>query len=149
MLIFGKNDFRIKSYTPFELGVSKNPNQGFNIEIRQNYFHLLGIPCFDLGITWHIRKGLTLTEMPEPYKQQINMSKFGASTPWRTFTLPFLIMLSMVAISVNDVVERRKAHLKAVEQEAEFKQFNDSEKPDISANDVFSIEKERIDSLND
>jgi hypothetical protein len=148
MLIFGKHNFRIKTYTPFELELSKNPDQGFNIEVRQNYFHLLGIPCFDMGITWHIRKGPSLTPMPVPYKEQINMKKFAVNTPWRTFTLPFLIMLGCVAYNVNDVLERRQANLKIEEKAVEFNQIPNSDKPDISANDVISIEKQRIDSLS-
>ena len=149
MYIFGKNNFRIKSYTPFELGVSKNPNQGFNIEIRQNYFHILGIPFFDVGITWHIRKGPTLTPMPEPYRQQIDASKFRATTPWRTFTGPILIMLCLVAYNVNDILERRQSNQQAMENNVKLMEFEPEQKPDISQNSTYDLSKIALDSLND
>ena len=148
MFIFGKNNFRIKSFTPFELGLSKNPNQGFTIEIRQNYVHLLGIPFFDVGMTWHIRKGLTLSMMPEPYRQQINVSKLRVNTPWRTFTGPILIMLATVGYNVNDALERRQNNLRAMENDVKSMQIFDNQKPDISETSDVHFEKEVIDSLN-
>ncbi|MDZ7877013.1 MAG: hypothetical protein U5L45_05050 [Saprospiraceae bacterium] len=148
MFIFGKNTFRIKSYTPFELGLSKNPNQGFTIEIRQNYFHLLGLPCFDMGITWHIRKGPTLSLMPEPYRQQIDTSKLRVSTPWRTFTLPILIMVCLVAYNANMVREKRQNTQQTTENEAKNKKKLENQKPFISDNSSYEVEKVKMDSLN-
>jgi hypothetical protein len=148
MFIFGKNTFRIQSFTPFELGLSKNPDQGFTIEIRQKYFHLLGLPCFDMGTTWHIRKGPTLSLMPEPYRQQIDPSKLRVSTPWRTFTLPILIMVSLVIYNANVVWEKRQSTQRAMESEVKIKRVFENQKPSISDNSSFEAEKEKMDSLN-
>jgi hypothetical protein len=148
MFIFGKNTFRIQSFTPFELGLSKNPDQGFTIEIRQKYFHLLGLPCFDMGTTWHIRKGPTLSLMPEPYRQQIDPSKLRVSTPWRTFTLPILIMVSLVIYNANVVWEKRQSTQRAMESEVKIKRVFENQKPSISDNSSFEVEKEKMDSLN-
>lgn len=147
MFIFGKKNFRIKSCTPFELGVSKNPNQGFNIEIRQNYFHILGIPFFDVGITWHIRKGPTLTPMPLPYRQQIDASKYRVSTPWRTFTGPILIMLCSVAYNVSDVLERRRNDERAMQKERKTMELIPETELDISQNNGYELDKIAVDSL--
>jgi hypothetical protein len=148
MFIFGKNTFRIQSYTPFELGLSKNPDQGFTIEVRQNYFHLLGLPCFDMGMTWHIRKGPTLSLMPDPYRQQIDPSKLKVSTPFRTFTLPILIMVSLVAYNANVVWEKRQDTQRAMESDMKQKQIFENQKPALSDNSSYEVEKIEIDSLN-
>jgi hypothetical protein len=148
MFILGKNNFRIKSCTPFELGLSRNPDSGFTIEIRQNYFHLLGIPFFDVGMSWHIRKGPTLNAMPEPYRQQIDEKKLRISTPWRTFTGPILIMLSLVIYNVNDVWERKQNSEKEAARTIKSKQILEEQKPDISETTDFRFEKAVIDSLN-
>ncbi len=148
MFIFGKNTFRIQSFTPFELGLSKNPNQGFTVEIRQNYFHLLGLPCFDMGTTWHIRKGPSLSLMPDAYQQQIDTDKLKVRTPWRTFTLPILIMVCMVAYNLNVVWGKRQKNQQAMENEAKAKQLFENQKPFISDNSSYEMETVKMDSLN-
>ncbi len=97
MLLFGINDVRIASHTPFELGISNNPHSGFSIEIRQNYVHILQVPMLPIGKTWHIRKGAQLTKMPEPYKQQINKKKINAYTPLHTCTGVLLVVAALLA----------------------------------------------------
>jgi hypothetical protein len=148
MFIFGKNTFRIQSYTPFELGLSKNAHQGFTIEVRQNYFHLLGLPCFDMGTTWHIRKGPTLSLMPEPYRQQIDADKLRVGTPWRTFTLPILLMLGLVIYNLNLVFVKRENNQRAMENEMKSKQIFENQKPSISDNSSYEVETVKMDSLN-
>jgi hypothetical protein len=96
MLIFGNNNVRIKSYTPFDLGLSRNPDTGFTLEIRQNYFHLLQVPIVATGKTWHIRKGAHLDKMPEPYKQQIDPKKVKVKTPLFTFTGSILLVVGIL-----------------------------------------------------
>lgn len=93
MLLFGKNNVRIASYTPYELGVSNNPDSGFKIEIRQHYLHVLQLPIIAVGKTWHIRKGAQLDKMPEQYKRQINKKKVRADTPLHTCTGAILLLL--------------------------------------------------------
>jgi fucose permease len=114
MLLFGNNTVRIKSYTPFDLGLSRNPNTGFTIEIRQNYFHLLQLPIVATGKTWHIRKGAHLDKMPEPYKQQIDRKKIKAATPLYTYT--GLIVIALIALAYYFMypkykIERQRAIL--------------------------------------
>jgi hypothetical protein len=147
MLIFGKNNFHLKSYTPFELGLTKNPIHGFFIEIRQNYFHLLGIPCFDLGVTWHIRKGQTLTLMPEPYRQQIDASKLSLSAPWRTFSGPIFLMFCLVIFNANLVWKEYQNNRKIIEKNAQKSEFLEVNKPDISENSTYRFENIAVDSL--
>jgi hypothetical protein len=147
MLIFGKNNFHLKSYTPFELGLTKNPIPGFFIEIRQNYFHLLGIPCFDLGVSWYIRKGPTLTLMPEPYRQQIDASKLSLSTPWRTFSGPIFLMSCLVIFNAHLVWKEYRGNQRLMEKNAQQSEFLEGNKPDISENSTYRFENIAVDTL--
>ena len=118
MLLFGTNDVRITSYTPFELGISNNPNSGFSIEIRQNYLHILHVPIVAIHKTWYIRKGPQLTKMPEPYKQQIDKKKIHAYTPLHTCTGVLLVAAALLACYVvypKYKAERHRAIFEKVE----------------------------------
>ena len=118
MLLFGTNDVRITSYSPFELGISNNPNSGFSIEIRQNYVHILQLPIVPIHKTWHIRKGAQLMPMPEPYKQQIDKKKATAYTPLHTCTGVLLVVAALLAYYViypKYKAERHRAVFEKVE----------------------------------
>ena len=118
MLLFGTNDVRITSYTPFELGISNNQNSGFSIEIRQNYLHILYLPILPIGKTWHIRKGAQLTKMPEPYKRQIDRKKATAYTPLHTCTGALFVVAALLAYYViypKYKAERHRAVFEKVE----------------------------------
>ena len=118
MLLFGTNNVRIASYTPFELGISKNPDSGFKIEIRQQYFHVLQLPIIPVGKTWHIRKGAQLSKMPEPYKQQIDSRRVRAWTPLFTCTGAILILLGVLAYYGIQEIEKQQAKSRFVVQTA-------------------------------
>lgn len=91
-MVFGWSHFKLKSIDPYAAGLTQNPQPGYQIEIRQRYFHLLWIPCFPLGKKWALRKDGALYEMPEPYKYVLQERKdLHASTPWYTFAGPLII----------------------------------------------------------
>jgi hypothetical protein len=118
MLLFGKNNVRIKAYTPYELGISSNPNSGFKIEIRQQYLHLLQVPIVATGKTWHIRKGAQLDKLPEPYKQQIDRKKVRARTPLFTCTGLIAIMIAALAYYGIQQIIKEKERQRFVVQSA-------------------------------
>jgi hypothetical protein len=101
-----------------------------------------------MGTTWHIRKGPTLSFMPEPYRQQIDADKLKVSTPWRTFTLPILIMLCMVGYNLNIMLEKRQETERVMENEVKAKQIFENQKPFISDNSSYEVETVKMDSLN-
>ncbi len=96
-IVFGWNNFRIKSYTPFELGLTTDPLADFTIEVRQSYFHLFWIPFFGLGKTWAIRKNGKLYELPAVYQAQIHRANLSHRTPWYTFAGPLLIIFGFIS----------------------------------------------------
>ena len=116
MILFGTNDVRINAYMPYELGVSKNPESGFKIEIRQRYFHVLQLPIIPIKKTWHIRKGAHLSKMPEPYKLHIDRRKARAWTPLFTCTGAILIMMAALAYFGVQEIKRQQAKSRFVVQ---------------------------------
>ena len=56
-IVFGHNNFLIKSYTPAELGIPPSDKlNGIVFEVRQHYFHLFWIPFFGIGKIYVIRR---------------------------------------------------------------------------------------------
>ncbi len=91
-VVFGWNNFRIKSYNPQDLGLTQNADPGYRIEIRQSYFHLFWIPFFGLGKKWAINKGGKLYELPAEFVPVVRSLQHEVRTPWYTFAGPILIL---------------------------------------------------------
>lgn len=104
-IVFGWNSFKIKSFSPFELGLSKTIENDFSIELRQSYFHFFWIPFFGIGKKWTIRKGGKLYEVPAVYKDHIRQQQLPARTPWYTFAGPLLIVAGFIIYGINQQVE--------------------------------------------
>ena len=91
-LVFGWNNFHIKSYKPSELGLPVELDEQLTIERRQKYFHLMFIPTFSLGQTWSVRKrgDSALYEVPAQMLVFLEAQNIQHKTPWYTFALPIL-----------------------------------------------------------
>ena len=101
-LVFGWNHFKIKSFDPFELGLTQKRVNDFTIEVRQSYFHFFWIPFFGLGKKWSIRKNDQLYELPAAYKDTIRQrDDFHLPTPWYTYAGPMLIALVGLCYVIN------------------------------------------------
>ena len=89
MIVFGHNNFKIKTIKSSELDYSTDlRNQTFEIEVRQKYAHLFWIPFFPIGKIWGIRKenDPNLYEMPGSLKALIP-EHINVKTPWYSFAL--------------------------------------------------------------
>jgi hypothetical protein len=97
MIVYGYNNFLIKSYTPEELGIFREQGSPeIKLEVRQKYAHLFWIPFFPIGKIWVVKKGGldTLYEMPVEIKNSI-LARYGTpGTPWYSFAL-FIIGLTI------------------------------------------------------
>ncbi len=91
-IVFGWNNFRIKSFKPQELGITQNQDPGYRIEIRQSYFHLFWIPFFGLGKKWAINKGGKLYELPADFEGVVRPLEREVRTPWYTYAGPLLML---------------------------------------------------------
>jgi hypothetical protein len=101
-IVFGWNNFKIKSFDPYELGLTNNLQNDFTIEARQSYFHLFWIPCFGLGKKWNIRKGGQLYELPAAYAHAIQQQNVKVRSPWYTFLLPILGIIGLLGFGVSE-----------------------------------------------
>lgn len=106
MIVFGHNNFKIKSYTIDQVGSEFDEGwEGVRFEVRQRYFHLFWIPFFPIGKLFAVRKPGDdgKYEMPVQFQQTIE-SKYGheLKTPWYSW---FLFLLAAVvgigALGVN------------------------------------------------
>lgn len=117
-LVFGWNNFHLKSYKPSALGLPAELDEQLTIERRQKYFHLMFIPTFSLGQTWSIRKrgDSNLYETPPQIGAFLEGLNIAHKTPWYTFALPILaacggvLFLFFQMISEYDQRERAKVY---------------------------------------
>lgn len=115
-IVFGWNNFKIKSYTPYELGLTNNQNTDFTIEVRQSYFHLFWIPFFGLGKKWAIRKNDQLYELPQVYEHAIEAAKPAVKTPWYTFLGPILLVCTGIGFLAYQEIDDYQSKQYAIKQ---------------------------------
>ncbi|AXY75968.1 hypothetical protein D3H65_19145 [Paraflavitalea soli] len=105
-IVFGWNHFRIKSIDPYAAGLSQNAQPGYQIEVRQRYFHLFWIPCFSLGKKWALRKDNQLYEMPEPYMHVLrNRDDLRVKTPWYTYAGPLIAAFAGICYMISEKMD--------------------------------------------
>jgi hypothetical protein len=111
MIVFGHNNFLIKSYTLEELGIySEQDSSSIMFQVRQRYAHLFWIPFFPIGKLWVTKKkGIdTLYEMPAEIKSAI-LSRYGTPrTPWYSFALIFLGIAVYLFVLMGEAVDRQR-----------------------------------------
>lgn len=71
MILYGWNNYLLKSVQPEELGISRSQAPDLRVEYRQKYFHLFFIPVFPLGKFWAIRKQGQMYEPSVEMKQAL------------------------------------------------------------------------------
>ena len=104
-IVFGWNHFKVRSFTPFELGITQKTDIDFTIELRQRYFHFFWIPFFSLGKKWAVRKAGKLYEMPEVIAEAIRgRDDLRVKTPWYTYSGPLLILLGIGIFMLSEKV---------------------------------------------
>lgn len=105
-IVFGWNNFHIKTYTPKELNLTTADTTEFKVEVRQSYFHLFWIPFFGLGKKWAIRKDGKLYELPSAMMEAIRRQNIPVKTPWYTFAGPLLIIVGLAVWGLYEKVEQ-------------------------------------------
>lgn len=71
MILYGWNNYLLKSIRLQDLGIQRSQDQDMVIEYRQKYFHLFFIPVFPLGKFWAIKQGGKLYEPSESMRQSL------------------------------------------------------------------------------
>jgi len=76
MIVFGHNNFKVKTFTARDLRLPQEPGiNDIEFQVRQRYAHLFWIPFFPIGKLYAIKKkgDSNLYEMPDAIKHQIKM----------------------------------------------------------------------------
>ncbi len=98
MIVFGHNNFTIKSFSPEEAGLPASEDQHTRIVVKQRYFHIFWIPFFPIGKIWGLKRAGSedLYEIPAALAPTIKKN-LSVGTPWYSFSL---VILGMVVASV-------------------------------------------------
>jgi hypothetical protein len=145
MIIFGYRYFKIKSFTPGELGLPDSLVEPYTIERRQRYFHLFFIPFLAIGKIWGIRKqDDKVYKVPEQIELYLKNKKIKFSTPWYSYLGPIVILVYVLIVLIEDLRFSRK---RAEINKNEFNQESElllSKLNDPTTNDyyIFEIYKE-------
>jgi len=107
-IVFGYNNFLIKSYSAEELGI--NNEQGasqIKFEVRQRYAHFFWIPFFPIGKMWVLKKpgNDDLYKMPEELQAAIISQHGKPRTPWYSFALILLGMAIGLFVLMGDAID--------------------------------------------
>jgi len=125
-IVFGHNNFLIKSYSPEELGIfNEQGGQGLKFQVRQRYAHLFWIPFFPIGKAWVIKKegDESLYVMPEEIKSAI-VSRHGTPrTPWYSFALILIGVAIWLFTLLGDAVDHQNYKDSFYNTAAETKMF--------------------------
>lgn len=101
MIIYGWNSFLIRTFSAFELGLTTDFSNDFNVEVRQKYFHLFWIPFFSLGKIWCVRKGGELYDLNDESKMLIKTANVEAKTPFYTYSGLIAVALLFVFSNIQ------------------------------------------------
>lgn len=105
MIVFGHNNFKIKSFTPQELRLPREEStNNIDIQVRQRYAHIFWIPFFPIGKIYAFkRKGdSNMYELPINIKQTIQTRhKDEIKTPWYSYSLILIALTIGLGIFAN------------------------------------------------
>ncbi len=120
MIVFGHNNFKIKSTNSHELGLPSDAGfDGYQFEVRQRYAHLFWIPFFPIGKIYvmKIPGSSEMYEMPESIRALVEAKLGKVRTPWYSFAL-LLIALAVGFVAICGVaVEEIKQKARVSDRE--------------------------------
>lgn len=111
MIVFGYNNFLIKSYTPAELGYPQEEGAvKLRFEIRQRYAHIFWIPFFPIGKFWVMRRAgdNNKYEVPQVMLKLVENLEGQVRTPWYSFSVFLLAIAAGFIFWVNNFQEEQR-----------------------------------------
>lgn len=108
MIVFGHNNFLIKSFKPEEAGLPPVERNAITFEVRQRYFHLFWIPFFPIGKVWGLKRAgdENLYAIPDDIEQVVK-SNVSVGTPWYSFALCLIALFVGAVIFLKDVQRKQ------------------------------------------
>jgi hypothetical protein len=105
MILYGWNNYLLKSVQLQELGIMNAPDPGTRIEYRQKYFHLFFIPVFPLGKFWAVRQGGKLYEPAAQLHQALESVKVNTKNWIWSWTGILLVLGGYFIYNMNAKME--------------------------------------------
>jgi len=115
MILYGWNNYVLKTVEPHELGISQNAGSNVQIQYRQKYFHLFFIPVFPIGKFWAIKQAGQLYQ-PSAEMQQALVG-IDVKTKNKIWAWTGLLLIGAVLLFYN-VSEKLEASNNAKRREA-------------------------------
>jgi len=107
-IVWGHNNFRLKSVPPHEIGLMDRELSGLSFELRQKYGHLFWIPFFPLDKFWVVRKkDGKLYHCPHDIEMQLKQ-RFPMRTSIWAWTGPLLIVAGLLIFSISEKMEKSR-----------------------------------------
>ncbi len=122
MIVFGHNNFHIKSFTASELNIPQEEGGNeISFEVRQRYAHIFWIPFFPIGKIWGMRRAgdSNLYQMPEEIKTLIKTQMGGVGTPWYSYSIFILLMAAGAIYFLNDLQKEQRWEDRFYDRQAE------------------------------
>jgi hypothetical protein len=104
MIIFGYNNFKIKTIKSSELTYSSEyGKEDIEIEVYQKYVHIFWIPFFPIGRIWGFKKknDPKLYEIPDSLNVLIP-NDIEIKTPWYSFAILFITPLIFLGVFASE-----------------------------------------------
>jgi hypothetical protein len=107
MIVFGHNNFRMRSIIPSSIGLPPEYD-AYDIEVRQRYAHIFWIPLFPIGKIWGLRKKADnqLYEMPAAVRLHVQQNtRIPSVSVWAFSGLLLVGLIGIIAMISNYVSE--------------------------------------------
>ena len=111
MILFGYNNYKVKTVLPTELGLMDESFRNSEIQLRQKYFHLYYIPLFPLGQYWTVMKNGEQYVI-DPKLENIVKQLHPSGIDWKSFALVYIITIGMTIYFTNDKISNYKREKK-------------------------------------
>lgn len=105
MILFGWNNYNLKTVEPHELGMISKEIPDVQIQYRQKYFHLFFIPVFPLGRFWAIRKQGQMYHPPAELMQALSSIDVKTKNTLWAWTGIFIAIGAAVIFNVSEKID--------------------------------------------
>lgn len=116
VLVWGHNNFRLKSVDPTEIGLLDRSFSNYKFELRQKYGHLFWIPFIPLGKIWVVKKtDGKIYNCPDDIESRL-MQQFPARNSLWAWTGPLLIIGGVILFGITNSIEDARSKARAKER---------------------------------
>ena len=143
MIVYGHNNFLIKTVQPSELGIFDKSYNGITFELRQKYGHLFWIPFIPIGKIWVMRKGdQHMYQCPNDIERTLEQ-QFSTRTSIWAWTGPLLLIGGFILSGIYAKVEHTQSEKRNRESYSKNSEENTSMMDNLKNSDyiIFNVKQ--------